>query len=85
MYKLYGYMPEIKLLKVDFDEGKIIDKIGDLIYKVDYIHFMIVKQTEDRMIPYKVILSEKDYFDWIAEYIQKEEQEYGYSRKRELK
>ena len=44
---------------------------------------MIVKQTEDRMIPYKSILSEKDYFDYMADYIANEEN--GYSRKRELK
>lgn len=83
MYKLYGYEPDIKLLKVSFDEGVIIDEIGKHIYKVQYIHFMIVKQTEDRMIPYKSILSEKDYFDYMADYIANEEN--GYSRKRELK
>ena len=83
MYKLYGYVPDIKLLKVSFDEGVIIDEIGKHIYKTPYIHFMIVKQTEDRMIPYKSILSEKDYFDYMADYIANEEN--GYSRKRELK
>ena len=83
MYKLYGYVPEIKLLKVSFDEGVIIDEIGKHIYKVQYIHFMIVKQTEDRMIPYKSILSEKDYFDYMADYIANEE--HSYCRKRELK
>ena len=83
MYKLYGYVPEIKLLKVSFDEGAIIDEIGKHIYKVQYIHFMIVKQLEDRMTSYKIILSEKDYFDYMADYIANEEN--GYSRKRELK
>lgn len=85
MYKLYSYMPEPKLLDVDFDEGKIIDALAENIYKVEFIHFLVLLQTEDRMIPYKTILSEKDYFDWIAEYIEKEEKEYGYCRKRELK
>lgn len=83
MYKLYGYVPEIKLLKVSFDEGTIIDEIGKHIYKTPYIHFMIVKQTEDRMIPYKSILSEKDYFDYMAEYIANEEK--PIIRKKELK
>lgn len=83
MYILYGYVPDIKLLKADFDEGAIIDEIGKYIYKVQFIHFMIVKQLEDRMTTYKTILSEKDYFDYIADYIANEEN--GYSRKRELK
>lgn len=83
MYKLYGYVPDLRFLKADFDEGAIIDEIGKYIYKVQYIHFMIVKQLEDRMTSYKSILSEKDYFDYMAEYIANEEN--GYSRKRELK
>lgn len=73
MYKLYGYEPDIKLLKVSFDEGAIIDEIGKHIYKVQYIHFMIVLQTEDRMIPYKTILTMKDFEDYEEEFINEKE------------
>lgn len=83
MYKLYGYMPDIRLLKVSFDKGVIIDEIAKHIYKVKFIHFMVLMQTEDRMKPCKTILSEKDYFDFIAEYIADEEK--PIIRKKELK
>ena len=39
MFKLYGYVPNLKLLKVSFDEEKIINEISKRINDVEYIVF----------------------------------------------
>ena len=68
MYKLYGYIPELKFLKASFDERTIIEEINKYIYNVEYIHFMVVLQTEDRMMPYRLILTEQEFLDYIDDY-----------------
>lgn len=68
MFKLYGYVPNLKLLKVSFDEEKIINEISRRINDVEYIHFMIVLQNENSMIPYRMILNEKEYIEYLEEY-----------------
>lgn len=68
MFKLYGYVPELKLIKTDKNEEKIIDTLAKLIHKVDRIQFMVVSITEYG--PYvRTILSDKDFMDYIQEYV----------------
>ena len=68
IYKLYGYVPELKLLKTSFDERLIIEEINKYIYTMKYIHFIIILQLSDRMIPYKSICSEEEFLEYIDEY-----------------
>ena len=68
MYKLYGYVPELKLIKSDKNEEIIIDALAKLIHKVERIQFMIVSMTEQG--PYVItILSDRDFMDYIQEYV----------------
>lgn len=68
MYKLYGYVPDLKLLLTTFDERRVIEEINKYIYNVEYIHFLIVLQTDDRMIPYRIILTEEEFLDYVDDY-----------------
>lgn len=68
MYKLYGYIPNLMFLKASFDERTIIEEINKYIYNVEYIHFMVVLQTEDRMIPYRSICSEEEFLEYVDDY-----------------
>ena len=69
MYKLYGYVPELKCIKKDNDESKIIDILGKCINKVERIQFMIVLNEGQGDIAYKIISNEKDYLEYIQEYV----------------
>lgn len=84
MYKLYGYIPNLNFIKASFNESTIIEEIKEYIYKVPFIHFMIILQTEDRMIPYKTILTMKDFEDYEEEFIN-EKEKLNEVRKRVLK
>lgn len=68
MYKLYGYVPDLKLLKTSFNERQIIEEINKYIYKVDYIHFLVVLIENDRMIPYRIILTEEEFLEYVDDY-----------------
>ena len=68
MFKLYGYVPNLKLIKASFDEGKIIRTIGEYIDRLEHIHFIIVLHLEDRTIPYRLILSQDEYYDYLDDY-----------------
>ena len=68
MYKLYGYVPELKLLKTSFDEELIIEEINKYIFTMKDIHFIIILQLNDRMIPYRSICSEEEFLEYIEEY-----------------
>lgn len=82
MFKLYGYTNKgLELLLVSFNEDKIIEKIGEYIYIVDDVHFVIIKNLEDRQVPYKTIFSEKDYIDYMEEYYLNKEENRGRSLK----
>ena len=69
MYKLYGYIPELKLIKKDNNEEKIIDAIAKYIHKVEHIQFTIVYNDGLGDLAYKIILSDKDFMDYIQEYV----------------
>ena len=86
MFKLYGYVPNLKLLKASFNEETIIKEIEKYISKVEYIHFMIVLQLNDRMIPYRIILSKREFAEYIEDYKDNRiDKETGITRKREKK
>ena len=68
MYKLYGYVPNLKLIKASFDEGKIIRTLASYIDKFEHIHFIIIKVESDRMIPYRIVLSEDEFYDYLDDY-----------------
>ena len=81
MYKLYGYIPELSFIKASFNEETIIEEINKYIYNVDYIHFLVTLQTEDRMIPYRIILTEEEFLDYIDDYRKENEVEDVYRDK----
>lgn len=69
MYKLYGYIPDLKLIKKDTNEEKIIDTIAKYIHKVEHIQFTIVYNDGLGDLAYKIILSDKDFMDYVQEYV----------------
>jgi len=69
MYKLYGYIPDLKLIKKDNNEETIIEHLGKNIHKGEHIQFMIVYNDGLGDMAYKIILSENDYLEYIQEYI----------------
>lgn len=69
MFRLYGYIPELKLIKKDNNEEKIIDAIAKYIHKVDHIQFTIIYNDGSSDTAYKIILSDKDFMDYIQEYV----------------
>ena len=80
MYKLYGYIPELTRIQVSFDEEKIIDTIYQYLDKVAFVHFIIVLQLEKKMIPYRSICSEQEFYEYVEDY--KKEKNKTYCRKR---
>ena len=69
MFKLYGYIPELKFIKRDSNEEKIIETLGKCIKQQERIQYMIVRNDGEGDIAYKIILNEKDYLDYIQEYV----------------
>lgn len=73
MYRLYGYVPNLKLLIVSFNEEKIIKEIEKHIYRIDHIQFMIIFNNGNGDIAYKIILNENDFEDYKNEIIKRKE------------
>ena len=69
MFRLYGYIPDLKFIKKDNNEEKIIDTLGKYIYKQERIQYMIIQNNGEGDIAYKIILSEKDYLEYVQEYV----------------
>ena len=69
MFRLYGYIPDLKFIKKDNNEEKIIDTLGKYISKQERIQYMIIQNNGEGDIAYKIILSEKDYLEYVQEYV----------------
>lgn len=68
MYRLYGNVPKLQQLDISDNEEDIIETIGDYIYRVDYVRFIIILHEKNQDFPYKTIYSINDYINYIEEY-----------------
>ena len=73
MYRLYGYVPNLKLLIISFNEEKIINEIEKRIYKIDHIQFMIIFNNGNGDMVYKIILNKNDFENYKNEKIKRKE------------
>ena len=68
LYRLYGYLNGMQLLKIDTDELKIIETIDANISMGDMIYFQIIKHENDTDEFYKGIHNFEDYLDYLEDY-----------------
>lgn len=73
MYKLYGYIPNLKLIKTSIEEENIINEIEKHIYKVNHIQFLIIYNNGKSDLAYKIILTLEDFINYKNEKIKRKE------------
>lgn len=69
MFRLYSFIYKPELIAIKDNEEDIIKILSKTIYKHERIEYSIVSNEGNGDLAYKSILSEKDYLEYIQEYV----------------
>lgn len=69
MFKLYSFIDKPTFIAKKDNEEDIINILSKCIYVYDRIEYEIIKNEGFGDEAYKIILNEKDYLEYIQEYV----------------